>query len=196
MQRGERGFGAVVVGTSAGGLAALTTLLSGIPAQFSLPMLVVQHRSKQETDLLEMVLQKKCDVKIKQADEKELIRQGTVYIAPPDYHLLVENNHALSLSIDAAVNFSRPSIDVLFESASVVFKERLIAIVLTGANDDGADGIRSVAHRKGVTIAQNPREAVYDAMPKAAIETGAVQHILTLKEIQEFLIRVEKIERL
>lgn len=192
MQRERKGFSAIVIGTSAGGLAALTALLSEIPSQYSIPILIVQHRSKQETDLLEMVLQKKCKVKIKQADEKELIEQGVVYIAPPDYHLLVENDQTLSLSIDQAVNFSRPSIDVLFESASVVFGDKLIGIVLTGANDDGANGVRSVAHRKGVTIVQNPREAAYDTMPKAAIQTGAIHHILTLKEIQDFLIRIEK----
>lgn len=185
-------YAAIVIGASAGGLQALTKLLSGIPKGYFVPIVIVQHRSKQERELLEMVLQQKCSIRIKQAEEKEIIKKGVVYFAPPDYHLLIENDHTISLSIDQAVKYSRPSIDVLFESASLVYRERLIGIVLTGSNDDGANGVRSIFSRKGTTIAQDPVEATYSIMPQSAIRTGAVHHILTLNRILEFLIRIEK----
>jgi two-component system chemotaxis response regulator CheB len=178
----------VVIGASAGGLHALSALLARIPENYSLPIVIVQHRSKEEKDLLENVLQQKCKIKIKQADEKEKIMPGMVYIAPANYHLLVEENRTFSLSSDETINYSRPSIDVLFETAAEVFRDRLIGIILTGANRDGANGMKAVHSHKGLTIAQNPGEAEYPEMPLASIRTGAVEHILLLKEIHHFLI--------
>lgn len=183
---------AVVIGASAGGLQALTTLLSPIPENYSIPIMIVQHRAKEEKDLLETVLQHKCKIKVKQADEKEEIKEGFIYIAPPNYHLLVERNKTFSLSSDETVNYSRPSIDVLFETAAEVYKDQLVGIILTGSNNDGANGIKAVFNFNGLTIAQHPGEALFPVMPRASIHTGAVKHTLRLEEIQQFLVQLSK----
>jgi two-component system chemotaxis response regulator CheB len=182
-------YKALVIGTSAGGLFALSFLLENLPPGFGIPIIVVQHRSKGPRDLLEEVMQSKCKIMVKQADEKENIASGFVYIAPPDYHLLIENDKTFSLSSDKQVHFSRPSIDVLFETAAMVFRHTLVGIILTGANNDGAAGIISVKKFVGLTIAQDPAEAQFPFMPEAAIRTKAVQHIWTLSEIQNFLLK-------
>jgi two-component system, chemotaxis family, protein-glutamate methylesterase/glutaminase len=191
MQR-DTYYSAIVIGASSGGLHALSTLLSAIPKNYMLPIIVVQHRSKEERDLLETVLQHKCEIRIKQADEKEKITGGFVYIAPPNYHLMVESDMTFSLSADALVKFSRPSIDVLFETASHVYTKTLIGIILTGSGSDGASGMLSIKENNGVTIAQDPQEAHDPAMPIAAIRTGAINRVLPLKEIVAFLKQVEK----
>jgi two-component system, chemotaxis family, protein-glutamate methylesterase/glutaminase len=180
-------YKAIVIGTSAGGLFALSTLLSALPTAFPLPVLVVQHRSRDQRDLLEELLQTKCRVRIKQADEKEPVQGGTVYVAPPDYHLLVEADETLSLSCDDRVLYSRPSIDVLFESAALVYGDRLVAVILTGANEDGASGIRLVKKYSGLTIAQDPAEAQFPYMPKASIDTKKIDRVWRLAEIGDFL---------
>ena len=180
-------YNAIVMGTSAGGLHALLELLSALPADYSLPLIIVQHRSKSENTLLEEILQKKSLLNVKQADEKEIIEAGTVYIAPPDYHLMVEINETFSLSSDEPVHFSRPSIDVLFRSAAEVYNKALIGIILTGANKDGADGLKAIHQQGGYTIAQEPSDAAYGVMPLAAIRTGVVDAVLSLTEIIRFL---------
>ena len=190
MQGVNEKYKAIVIGASAGGLHALSGILEQLPLGYQVPVMVVQHRSKDQRDLLEEVMQRKCKIKIKQADEKESIQSGFVYIAPPDYHLLIENDKTFSLSSDEQVRFSRPSIDVLFETAAIVFKDTLIAIILTGANNDGAAGIVAVKKYDGLTIAQNPAEAQFPFMPKAAIETKGVDYIWTLSEIQNFLLKI------
>ena len=186
----SKNYNAVVVGASAGGLFALSAILGKLPEDYRLPVMIVQHRSKNPGDLLEEVLQHKCRIKIKQADEKESIGSGTVYIAPPDYHLLVEADKTFSLSSDEYVRFSRPSINVLFETAAMVFRDTLIGIILTGANNDGAAGISVIRKYGGLTIAQDPGEALFAAMPKASIETGTVEYTWTLSEIQNFLLKI------
>src|SRR5215210_1601356 len=135
-----RKYEAVVIGVSAGGLNALSEILSKLPVHFSMPVIIVQHRMKDDNQLLEEVLQSRCSIRVKQADEKEIIRSGMVYTAPANYHLLVETDRTFSLSNDALENFSRPSIDVLFETAAEVYKNELIGIILTGASNDGAKG--------------------------------------------------------
>jgi two-component system chemotaxis response regulator CheB len=185
-------YEAVVMGVSAGGLYALTHILGALPPGFPAPVVVVQHRSRDERFLLEEVLQTKCRVPIKQADEKEAIQPGIVYIAPADYHLLIEKDKTFSLSFDEPVNYSRPSIDILFETAAEVYKNKLLGIILTGANADGAKGIRYIRKRGGTTVAQQPDTADYPVMPKAAIKTGGVQHIMTLDEIRDFLLNSMK----
>jgi two-component system chemotaxis response regulator CheB len=176
------------MGTSAGGLQALSLLLRDLPADYPLPVLVVQHRAKDQRSLLEEVLQTKTKIRVKQADEKESLQKGHVYVAPPDYHLLVEEDRTLSLSSDEQVRFSRPSIDVLFESSAVVFKEGLVGIILTGASNDGASGIESIARYGGITIAQDPKEAEYPYMPQASIDTRKIKHVWTLEKIKSFLL--------
>ena len=177
----------IVVGTSAGGFNALSMIFERIPADYPIPIIVVQHRAKDSQDLFEEVLQRKCTIPIKQADEKEKIRPGRIYIAPPDYHLLVESDKSFSLSSDALVHFSRPSIDVLFESAALAYEDKVVGILLTGANNDGANGIVLIKKMGGMTIAQDPQEAQYATMPQAAIGTDSVQFVWGLSKIREFV---------
>lgn len=189
----QKKYKAIVIGTSAGGLYALFFILEKLPASYPIPVIVVQHRSKDQRDLLEEVLQSKCMIRIKQADEKEKIEGGFVYIAPPDYHLLIEDNNTFSLSADEPVRHSRPSIDVLFETAAVVYKDGLVGIILTGASGDGAAGTAAVKKSGGLTIAQNPAEAQFPIMPNEAIKTNRVNHIWTLAEIQYFLLNISDV---
>lgn len=186
----EKKYRAIVVGASAGGLYALSSIFKELPPDYPIPIVVVQHRSKDQRDLLEEVLQHKCKIKVKQADEKEKIKGGYVYIAPPDYHLLVESDMTFSLSSDELVFHSRPSIDVLFESAAIVCQDKLVGIILTGANNDGASGISMIKKKGGLTIAQAPVEAQFPFMPAASIETKNIQHVWTLLEIQNFLLKI------
>lgn len=166
----------------------LSRILEKLPRNYPVPVIIVQHRSKDQRELLEEVLQAKCRIRIKQADEKEQIEGGTVYIAPADYHLLIEADRTFSLSADEPVHFSRPSIDVLFETAAAVFKDTLAGIVLTGANSDGAGGIVAIKKNGGLTIAQHTGEALFPHMPAAAIKTGKIDHIWTINEILDFLL--------
>lgn len=178
----------IVVGCSLGGFWALTELLKPLPTDFPFPIIVVQHRQKHQKSSLEEVLQHKIELKLKQADEKEIVNGGIVYLAPPDYHLLLEKNLMLSLSSDLPVNFSRPSIDVLFETAAEACKDKLIGIILTGANSDGKNGISMIRKNGGLTIAQNPKTAECAIMPAAAIASGNVQKILDIEQISKFLL--------
>ena len=179
----QKKYEAIVIGASAGGLSALTTLFETLPVNYPLPIMVVQHRYRDQLNLLEEILQSKCKIRVRQADEKEKIEPGTVYIAPPDYHLLIEKDRTFSLSSDPPVSFSRPSIDVLFESAAATYKKALMGIVLTGANKDGAAGLLAIKKNGGLTIAQSPAEAEYPYMPQAAIDRGGATSVLTLEEI-------------
>lgn len=185
-------FRAVVMGASAGGLAVLTAILRSLPKDFPAPVIIVQHRSKDGGTTLEEVLVSKCGIRIKQADEKEVIQPGTVYFAPADYHLLIENDGSFSLSYDPPVNFSRPSIDVLFESAAEVYKQALLAIILTGASNDGTAGIVKVAAMGGTTVAQDPKEAINPFMPNAAIASGQVAHVFPIREIIRYLLAIKQ----
>ncbi|MDO6432733.1 chemotaxis protein CheB [Flavitalea sp. BT771] len=185
-------YEAVVIGVSAGGLMVLSGILKELPGDYPMPLIVIQHRSKDERTLLEEVLQDKCVISIRQANEKERIDRSKVYFAPPDYHLLIERDHTFSLTCDDPVNFSRPSIDLLFETASEVYKDKLVAVILTGANRDGAEGIRAVRQRGGLTIAQDPATALFPDMPRAAIDTGSVQHILNAAKIKDLLLQLAK----
>ena len=183
-------FEAVVVGVSAGGLAILSMILKELPVGFPLPVIITQHRSKEERTLLEEVLQAKCAIRVRQAEEKEKIAGGIVYLAPADYHLLIEEDRSFSLSCDEPVHFSRPSIDLLFETAADAYGDALVGIILTGASRDGAAGIRAIRSRGGLTIAQDPAHASFPVMPREAIATGCVQSILPPEDIGAFLLRL------
>lgn len=178
---------AVVIGSSAGGLNALTSILGNLPPHYTIPLIVIQHRASEQTQLLEEVLQHKCKLRIKQADEKEKILPGFVYVAPPGYHLLIETDKTFSLASDMLVKYSMPSIDVTFETAAEVFKNELVGIIMTGASNDGSEGIKTIKKFRGFTIAQDPHEAEYPFMPTAAIETRCVDFILKVNRIQTFL---------
>ena len=176
----------VAIGTSYGGLQALSDLLEGITADFAPAIAVVQHRSRDSDDTFARLLQDHSRLPVSEIDDKEPIEGSRVYVAPPDYHLLVEDR-AFALSVDAPVAFSRPSIDLLFESAADVYGEGVVAVVLTGANDDGCRGLLAVKEAGGVTIAQDPATAERPEMPEGAIGSGAVDLVLSIDDIARHL---------
>ncbi|MGH9872621.1 MAG: chemotaxis protein CheB [Pyrinomonadaceae bacterium] len=175
-------FELVVVGTSTGGLKALPTLLSGVPAEFPLPVVIVQHRGKDLESGLCDYLAECSNLPVSEPDDKEPLLGGHAYLAPRDYHLLIENS-GFALSTAPAVGFARPSIDVLFESAADEYKERAIGVILTGANRDGARGLAAIKSRGGLTIVEAPGSAFSKEMPKAAIALTQADWILPVREI-------------
>jgi two-component system chemotaxis response regulator CheB len=183
---------AVVIGASAGALEALSVILPGLPAEYRLPVLVVVHVPPDKKSILADLFQAKCRVRVREAEDKEPIAAGTVYFAPPDYHLLVERDRSLSLSSDEPVLYSRPSLDVLFESAADAYGPALVAIVLTGANEDGARGLGAVGEAGGKAIVQRPQGAYASAMPEAAILRCPGAEILSLEEIASYLKNIGK----
>jgi two-component system chemotaxis response regulator CheB len=178
---------AVVIGASAGALEALSLILPGLPEEFALPVMVVVHIPPDRRSVLAELFQAKCRVRVMEAEDKEPILAGTIYFAPPDYHLLVEADRTLALSTDEPVLFSRPSIDVLFESAADAYGPDLIAIILTGANQDGAKGLGAVVAAGGRAIVQMPGAAFASAMPEAAIAMCPGAQIISLDAIAKFL---------
>ena len=180
-------YEAIVIGVSAGGMNALSTVLPSLPDDFALPIIIVQHMDPNSRDYLSNHLDRKCSIQVKEAEDKENIMDGVAYLAPANYHLLVEEDRTLSLSVDDLVNYSRPSIDVMFETAADVYKKRLVGIVLTGANADGSKGLTKIKALGGLAVVQDPATAQVDYMPKAAIASTRVDHILSLEEIASLL---------
>ena len=183
----KKAYEAVVIGVSAGGLNALSTIFSHLVADFMLSVIVVQHTHPDSDDFLAHHLNEVCPLRVKQTDEKESIQPGTIYIAPANYHLLVETNKTFSLSVDEQVNYARPSIDVLFESAADAYGSRLVGMILTGANADGSQGLKVIKEAGGLAIIQDPDTAEADTMPRAAMAAATIDHVLPLKEISAFL---------
>lgn len=177
----------IVIGASYGGTDALSRLLPSLSNVTNLPIIIVQHMKASFDSFLANQLNNSCKHHVKEARDGDVIREGAIYIAPGDYHVLVENNRTLALSKDTQVKFARPSIDVLFQSASDVFKSHLIGLLLTGANDDGAEGIFYINRAGGITIVQDPSSAVMPIMPKAAISKGGVDKILSLDEMPSYI---------
>lgn len=185
-----RGDAIVVIGASWGGMEAARVVLAGLDRSFPAPVVFALHRSaRSEDDMLERVLAKGAAIAICEADDKTPLSPGCVYVAPADYHLLVEGGH-LALSTEGPVNFSRPSIDVLFESAADAYGAGVVAVVLTGANADGAEGLRRVRDAGGVAVVQDPSTATRREMPEAAIATGAVHHVVPLEGVSPLLNRL------
>lgn len=182
-----RRFDAIVLGASAGAVDAFSVLLPALPPNYPLPLLVVVHLPRDRDSTLPELYRSRCRVEVKEAEDKEPLRAGVVYFAPPDYHLLVEADGRLSLSNEEPVLYSRPSIDVLFESAAEVFEERLLGIVLTGANHDGARGLRAICEAGGTGIVQDPGTARAPAMPLAAQAACPGARSLSLDQIRDFL---------
>lgn len=178
---------AVVIGVSAGGMKALEILFSRLKKGCNLAFIVVQHVSPGSDDFFVRHLNEKSQLTVKQTDEKEAIKKGHVYIAPPDYHLLVEEDKTFSLSVDEKINYARPCIDITFETAAFAFEASLIGIVLTGANRDGSQGLKKIKQNGGITIVQDPKTAEVTVMPQEAIRAAKVDHILSLEEIAVFL---------
>jgi two-component system, chemotaxis family, protein-glutamate methylesterase/glutaminase len=178
---------AVVIGASAGGIEALSALLPPLPAASRLAVFVVLHVPRERPSLLVEIFARRCALWVKEAEDKENIEPGTIYFAPPDYHLLIERSRQLALSADEPVHFSRPSIDVLFESAADAYRERLLGIILSGANEDGAAGLQAVHDAGGVTVVQRPDSAQVPHMVMSAIQRTPVDFVLSLTEIAELL---------
>ena len=185
-------YEAIVIGTSSGGMNALRFLFSALPVDFSLPIIIVQHISPRSDNQWIKLLNNNSNLYLKEADEKEKIEHGKVYIAPPNYHLMIEQNKTFSLTIDERVNYSRPSIDVLFESAAEAYKNKLIGVILTGSNSDGTKGIKRIKEYGGLTIAQDPETAESSYMPASAIAAIQPDYILSLENIIELLIKLDK----
>ncbi|MDT4897362.1 MAG: two-component system, chemotaxis family, protein-glutamate methylesterase/glutaminase [Acidobacteriota bacterium] len=179
-------FEIVVIGASYGGLSALQMLLADLSPEFPLPLVIVQHRRKDADDGLCEYLRKRSRLPLIEPNDKEKLEPGHVYLAPRDYHLLIEKS-IFALSTESPVAFARPSIDVLFESAAAIYHERVIGVILTGANSDGARGLAKIKAFGGLTVVQDPKSAESPAMPEAAIQMTAVDCILPLPQIAPFL---------
>lgn len=187
--RAVRKFDLVAIGCSLGGMHALETILRQLPGTFPVPIVIVQHRHRASDESLPSFLRRQTDLKVVDAEDKQPIARGTVYLAPANYHLLVERGE-LNLSVDEAVAFSRPSIDVLFESAADAYGKGVVGVVLTGANEDGARGAIRIKERGGFLVAQDPATAEAPRMPEAAIAKAGVDRILPLDRIGPFLVEL------
>ena len=177
----------IAIGASWGGLQAVTTLLEGIPDELDQAIVVAQHRSPESSrGMLESLLQRHITRPVREPGDKEAIDPGHVYVAPPDYHLLVDERH-FALSVDARVQHARPSIDVLFVSVAQAYRDRAIGIVLTGSNEDGAAGLAAIKQNGGVSIVQDPQTAEKRTMPDAAIAGSVADAVLPLEQIPAFL---------
>lgn len=180
-------FHAVVIGVSAGGFNALHIILPMFPRNFPCPVIIVHHGMAENDNFLVDSLNSMSKLFVKEAEDKEKLQTGKIYIAPGNYHLLVEKDRTLSLSVDEPVCYARPSIDVLFETAALAFGPHLIGIILTGASCDGSNGIRIIKANKGLTIAQDPNTAEVNLMPGSAIATHCIDFVLSLEDIPSFI---------
>lgn len=181
-------YGVVAIASSAGGLRALTAVIGKLPAEFPVPVLVVQHLDRRHETVIADILARRAALKVKLADHGELAAPGVVYFARPDRHLLVEEDGRLALTLSELVHFVRPSADLLFESVAGSYGARAIACVLTGSGSDGAMGCSAVKARGGTVLVQDPAEAEFSGMPEAAVATGAVDFILGIDEIAPVII--------
>ncbi len=182
-------FKLVVIGTSLGGLSALKVLLGGLTKAFPPAIAVVQHRHKESGNVLSEFMQQYTSLTVRDVEDKDELLPGSVYLAPADYHLLVEPGY-LTLSIDEPICYARPSIDVLFESAADAYMNRTIGIILTGANHDGAKGLARIKACGGLAIVQDPATAEMSVMPQAALAATAVDAVLPLSDIAPYLVNL------
>ena len=181
--------GIVVVGASWGGLQALTTLVGGFPKDFALPIVLIQHRSRDSTGALAELLQDASKLCVCEIEDKAPVVPGHIHIAPPDYHVLIDAG-IFALSTEAPYRYSRPSIDITFESAALAYDGDTIGVVLTGANQDGSDGLRRIVAARGTAIVQDPATAESPTMPKAALAAVPTATVLPLEGIAPFLVRL------
>ena len=180
---------AVVIGASAGAVQALSRILPAFPAAYGLPVLVVVHVPAEPSGMTTL-FEARCQVAVREPEDKEPIAPGTVYFAPPGYHLLVERDRSIALSTDEPVLFSRPSIDVLFETAAESYGSGLVGVVLTGANEDGARGASAIAAAGGEVLVEDPANAYAATMPRAALARCPGARLLSLDAIAQYLIRL------
>ena len=183
-------YEAVVIGVSSGGLEALRIVLPFLPADFPAPVLIVYHRGSQRDRFVIEYMNQLAGMEVKEAEEKEPLVPGFIYLAPPNYHLLVEEDRTLALSTEKRVSYSRPSIDILFETAAEAYGSGLVGLILTGANHDGAKGMKTLKERGGLALVQNPDTAEVGRMPRAAMKTAGADRILELREVGPYLRRL------
>jgi two-component system, chemotaxis family, protein-glutamate methylesterase/glutaminase len=190
----ERRFKAIVMGISTGGIGTLKPLLGALPADFPLPLIIVQHLSRETGDKMALLLDGLCAIHVKEADEQEVPVGGTVYLAPANYHLLIEPDGSFGFSTDPPVNFSRPSVDVLFESAAEAFGRGLIGVVLTGAGSDGGDGLKRIKENGGIAVVQDPDDATAGSMPKHAIMSVTPDYVASLATLPQLFVKLAESE--
>jgi two-component system chemotaxis response regulator CheB len=178
----------VVIGGSSGSIPVITGIIKALPVDFMLPIVIVIHRKKNVESSLKTTLS--ATKNIREPEDKDIIEQGVIYLAPQNYHLLVEEEHTFSLDSDELVQFSRPSIDVTFISVAGIYKERTIGIILSGANSDGADGIAAITAHGGLGIAQDPDTAEYPTMPQAAIKSNPDSKVCSVEKIVDILLSI------
>lgn len=184
--RGHEGR-AVFIGGSWGGLEASSRVLAPLTRFLSAPVFLVLHQRQSSDSRLAWLLRHRTGLRVCDPEDRNPIEQGHLYVAPPGYHMLVDQDREIAFSMGPAVHFSRPSIDETFFSGGYVYGKDAVAVILTGANEDGAEGIRYISRRGGITIAQTPETAEAGLMPRAAIDTGHVQHVLDVDDIAGFL---------
>jgi len=184
-------YSIVAIGTSWGGLMAMTKLLAELPADFPIPIVIVQHRSKDSDKLLSQLLQDATPLSVGEIEDKDLLEPGRVYIAPADYHVMVERGY-LSLTVEAPIRYSRPSIDVMFTSAGDTYGKEAIGVVLTGANEDGSRGLAHIVKRGGKALVQSPKSAEIPIMPEAAIRAVPTAEVLLLPQLGQRLVALSR----
>lgn len=180
---------AIFIGASAGGVIALNKIFKSLPENYNIPIIAVLHVGDKQ--LIPSAFYPPKGVKILEAEEKEIIQPKHIYFAPAGYHLLIENDFSFSLTNEEKVQFARPSLDVTMDSLAWAYQKNLLGIVLTGANEDGADGLSMIGKLGGVTVVQDPAEAEYDTMPAAAAKACKPDYVLSLKDISSLLIQIE-----
>lgn len=185
-------YKAIVIGGSAGSFQGITKILASLPENFELPIIMCLHRLKHVRNGFVEALSIKSVKPVTEPIDKESIKKGKVYLAPSNYHLSLELGNTFSLSTEEMINNSRPAIDVTLETAAYVYKEKLIGVLLSGANRDGALGMQKIKERGGLTIVQEPSECMIDTMPKAALELAAIDHVLNTDQIINFLLELNK----
>ncbi|WP_248798666.1 chemotaxis protein CheB [Pseudomonas sp. MWU13-2105] len=183
---------AIVVGASAGGVEALMTVFGALTARFNLPIVIVLHMPERHRSQLAEVFGRRLALPVKEADDKESLVPGTLYFAAPGYHLSIEQDRSFSLSREERVHYSRPSIDYLFESAADAYGSRLMGILLTGANQDGAAGLLQIQRQGGLTVVQDPNDARVATMPEAALALHQPDYLLSLQGIGRLLVELER----
>lgn len=185
-------YKAVVIGGSAGSFQGVVKILSQLPKGFPLPIIMCLHRLKHVRNGFVEALSIKSVVQVTEPNDKENIKKGSVYLAPSNYHMSVELGNHFSLSTEEMVNNSRPAIDITLSTSAYVYKEKLIGILLSGANRDGAMGMKHIHDRGGVTIVQEPSECMIDTMPKAALALSPMDHVMKIDQIVQFLKELDK----
>jgi len=195
MSGGMHQVDAIVIGGSSGALEALAVLLPALPADTRVPVAIVIHVPATRPSHLPQVMAARTALPVREADDKEPVVPGVVYVAPPNYHLLIERGGTFALSADAALHFSRPAIDVLFESAADAYGPRLAGVLLSGANADGADGLAAIKRAGGLALVQAPDDAVSRTMPEAGIARAQPDQVLPLAQLAALLARIARPER-